>query len=43
MTASRFPNWGGNYGNGDNAGVFYVNFNNAASNTNGNLGSRTSY
>lgn len=31
---------GGNYNNGDNAGLFYLNGNNAPSNTNTNLGSR---
>ena len=31
---------GGNYNNGTNAGPFYLNGNNAPSNTNGNLGSR---
>lgn len=31
---------GGNYNNGDNAGLFYLNGNNAPSNTNSNLGSR---
>ena len=31
---------GGNYNDNDNYGFFYVNANNDASNTNGNLGSR---
>ena len=31
---------GGNYNNGTNAGPFYLNGNNAPSNTNSNLGSR---
>lgn len=31
---------GGNYNNGSNAGLFYLNGNNAPSNTNSNLGSR---
>ena len=31
---------GGNYNDNDNYGFFYLNANNDASNTNGNLGSR---
>ena len=42
VNASNFPNWGGNYNNTDNAGLFNWNFNNSATNTNGNIGSRTS-
>ena len=42
VTASRFPSWGGYYGGGDVAGVFCVNFDVAASNTYGLLGSRLS-
>ena len=36
----RALNVGGNYGNGTNAGPFYLNGNNAPANTNANLGSR---
>ena len=32
--------YGGNYGNGSNAGLFYLNVNNAASNANSNIGGR---
>ena len=32
--------YGGNYGNGANAGLFYLNVNNAASNSNTNIGGR---
>jgi hypothetical protein len=32
--------YGGNYGNGSNAGLFYLNVNNAASNANTNVGGR---
>lgn len=32
--------YGGNYGNGSSAGLFYLNVNNAASNSNTNIGSR---
>ena len=32
--------YGGNYGNGSNAGLFYLNVNNAASNANTNIGGR---
>ena len=31
---------GGNWGNGANAGLFYLNVNNAASNSNTNIGGR---
>lgn len=43
VNASNFPNVGGNYNNGDNAGPFNANFNYSASNTNSNTGSRLSY
>lgn len=42
VNSSNFPNFGGNYDNGDNAGLFNVNFNNSATNTSSNVGSRTS-
>ena len=42
VNASNFPNVGGNYNNGDNAGPFNENFNNSATNTNSNIGSRMS-
>ena len=32
--------YGGNYGNGSTAGLFYLNVNNAASNANTNIGGR---
>ena len=35
------PNCGGNWNNGANAGVFYVNLNNPRSNVNANLGFRS--
>ena len=34
------PNVGGNWSNGANAGLWYVNCNNSASNVNSNIGSR---
>ena len=34
-------NCGGNWNNTGNAGVFYVNLNNARSNSNGNIGFRS--
>ena len=37
----RIPNCGGNWNNGANAGVFYVNGNNERSNTNDNIGFRS--
>lgn len=37
---SRAAIRGGNWNNGSNAGVFYLNLNNAASNTNTNIGFR---
>ena len=39
-TGVRALNVGGNYGNGTNAGPFYLNGNNTPANTNANLGSR---
>lgn len=39
-TGVRALNIGGNYGNGTNAGPFYLNGNNTPANTNANLGSR---
>ncbi len=42
VNASNFPNVGGNYNNGDNAGPFNANFNNSATNTNSNIGARLS-
>lgn len=42
VNASNFPNFGGNWNNGDNAGPFYANFNNSASETNSNISSRIS-
>ncbi|MEI7425163.1 MAG: hypothetical protein WCK10_03530 [Candidatus Staskawiczbacteria bacterium] len=33
-------NWGGNFNNDANAGVFYLNLNNAPSNSNNNIGFR---
>lgn len=39
-TGVRALNVGGNYSNGTNAGPFYLNGNNAPTNTNANLGSR---
>lgn len=42
VNASNFPNFGGNYDNGDNAGCFNLNFNNSATETNTNIGSRIS-
>lgn len=35
------PNCGGNWNNGANAGVFYVNLNNHRSNSNSNIGFRS--
>ena len=43
VNASNFPNVGGNWNNGDNAGPFNANFNNSASNTNSNISSRLCY
>jgi hypothetical protein len=40
LNASRFPNVGGNWSNGDNAGPFNVNVNTAASGTATTLGAR---
>jgi hypothetical protein len=37
----RLPYCGGNWNNGANAGVFYVNLNNPRSNANGNIGFRS--
>lgn len=42
VNTSNFPNVGGNYNNGDNAGPFNANFNNSATETNTNIGSRLS-
>ena len=42
VNASNFPNFGGNYSDGDNAGPFNWNFNNSATNTNTNISSRIS-
>lgn len=39
---ANFPNVGGNYGNGTNAGIFYCNVNNNSTNSNSNNGSRNS-
>lgn len=38
LNASYLPNFGGNYSNGANAGVFYLNVTNSATNANANLG-----
>lgn len=35
-----FPRVGGNYNNGENAGIFYANVNNNSTNSNANNGSR---
>lgn len=40
---SRSVNVGGNYNNGSNAGVSYVNANNSLSNSNSNIGSRLNF
>lgn len=40
VNSSYVPNFGGNRSNTTNAGAFYVNFNNSASNTNSNYGGR---
>ena len=37
---ANFPNVGGNYNNGDDAGLFYANVNNNSTNSNTNYGSR---
>ena len=37
---ANFPNVGGNYNNGDNAGMFNCNVNNNSTNSNSNYGSR---
>jgi hypothetical protein len=37
----RWPLRGGNWNNGTNAGVFYLNLNNPRSNSNGNIGFRS--
>ena len=42
VNTSNFPNFGGNWNNGDNAGPFNWNFNYSATNTNSNIGSRIS-
>lgn len=39
---ANFPNVGGNYNDGTNAGVFYCNVNNNSTNSNSNNGSRNS-
>ena len=38
LNASCVAKFGGNYSNGDNAGVFNFNVNNTSSNTNANIG-----
>lgn len=38
LNSSCVTKFGGNYSNGDNAGVYYLNVNNTASNTNANIG-----
>lgn len=38
LNAGYVTNFGGNYSNGDNAGVCYLNVNNSASNSNANIG-----
>lgn len=40
LYTSYCANFGSNWNNGDNAGAFQLNVNNAASNTNSNLGAR---
>lgn len=42
VNTSNFPNRGGNYNNEGNAGPFYLNVNNNASNINSNIGARNS-
>ena len=37
----RVPNCGGNWNNGSNNGVFYVNLNNSRGNSNTNIGFRS--
>jgi len=41
VSHQRFPNRGGNWNNGTNAGVFNTNLNNARTNTNTNIGFRS--
>lgn len=38
LNSSCVTKFGGNYSNGDNAGVYYLNVNNTASNSNANIG-----
>lgn len=40
VNSGYVPNFGGNRSNTTNAGAFYVNFNNSASNANSNYGGR---
>ncbi len=40
QSVSRVANRGGNWNNGANNGVFYVNFNNDRTNANANIGGR---
>jgi hypothetical protein len=40
LNTSHLPNFSGNWNNGDNAGVFQLNVNYTASNTNSNIGSQ---
>ena len=42
VNSGNFANVGGNYNNTNNAGPFYANFNNSASNSSSNVGSRLS-
>ncbi len=39
---ANFPNVGGNYNDGDNAGLFYCNVNYNSTNSNSNIGARIS-
>jgi hypothetical protein len=38
LNTSHLPNFSGNWSNGDNAGVFYLNVNHATDNSNSNYG-----